>query len=320
MAMMIYPTRCADTTLTTGLGPLGLSGIPPQQNLRSPVQICNLGDMFYADVSNRSAAEWEEGRYTYTAIGQLTRTQILQSSNGNNAVNFSPGIKDVVLTVPALTVQLADQAISSAGTGTVSSTLQVSLSPFNFGTGGSYQLVSKSGVMAAGLASTSPIWAFRNSSISLLIVLKRIRISAWSLTGFTAGLGTFELFRAINWLAGDTGGVTDTISTPNGELRAATMPPTHALAEIRHASTGTLTAGTRTLDAQSLESLNINVPATANFAFVPSPTSLFAKPPGEYPLVLGPSEGVVIQATVPATGTWAFAITQEWDECTTYTP
>jgi hypothetical protein len=34
----------------------------------------------------------------------------------------------------------------------------------------------------------------------------------------------------------------------------------------------------------------------------------------EYPLVLAPNEGVVIEATVPATGTWTFYAGFDWEE------
>ena len=196
--------------------------------------------------------------------------------------------------------------------------LRATLRPLDYGVGGSFQLTSKSGIMAAGLTAAAPIYAFRNASASLLAVVKRVKISAWSLgTGFTAGLSTFEMVRAISWTVADTGGAVDVITTVNGKLRS-NMASIASLAEIRHSDTATLTAGTRTLDSQPLESLNVNVPVTANFAFVPAPTKLFEKMASEFPLVLAASEGFIIRATVPATGTWTFAITPEWDEVASY--
>jgi hypothetical protein len=177
--------------------------------------------------------------------------------------------------------------------------------------------------MAAGLGANAPIYAFRNNSASgEIILLRRIKLTAWSLgTGFAAGVATFDVFRATAWSAPDTGGVTDTITTSNGKLRTTTMGSISALSEIRHASTATLTAGTRTLDIQPVDSINVSVSATANTAFVMFPTYLLnRKPPEEYPLVLASSEGIVIQATVPATGTWSWAITSEWDEAPSYAP
>jgi hypothetical protein len=33
-----------------------------------------------------------------------------------------------------------------------------------------------------------------------------------------------------------------------------------------------------------------------------------------YPLLFAQNEGFIIRATVPATGTWAFAVTVDWNE------
>lgn len=198
--------------------------------------------------------------------------------------------------------------------------LRVSLRPLDYLNGGAYHLTSKSGTMAAGLAANSPIYAFRNTGTGLVIALTRLKISAWSLaSGFTAGLATIDMFVARAWSVPDTSGVTDTITVNNNKLRT-TQPSIAALSEIRHASTATLGAGTRTLDAQPIESLNVNVTAGTNTAFIPAPTNLFVKANGEYPLIFALNEGFVVQATVPATGTWAFAITPEWMELPSFVP
>ena len=184
--------------------------------------------------------------------------------------------------------------------------------PVDYGVGGCFALTSKSGVMAAGLAANSPIYAFRWTSSTMLALVRRIRISAWSLgTGFTAGLGAFDLFKAASWSAADTGGTTDTITAPNGKLRAS-MAAT-AVSAIRHSATATLTAGTRTLDAQPLEAIVAAISTATNTPFL-NRAELFVRMTAEHPLVLAQNEGFVIQATVPATGTWTFAITPEWDE------
>ena len=111
----VYKARVADQTLTTGVGPLGLIGVPIQANLRTPSTVMTFGDSAYFIIVNESSGEWEEGLYTYSALNQLLRTSILDSSNNGHAVNFSPGIKDVVLTTPALTSQLADQNVIAFG-------------------------------------------------------------------------------------------------------------------------------------------------------------------------------------------------------------
>lgn len=185
--------------------------------------------------------------------------------------------------------------------------------PVDYGAGGCFQLCSKSGIMAAGLAANSPIYSFRWTSATFLAILRRVRIQAWSLgTGFTAGIATFDMFRAVSWTVADTGGVVDTITGVNGDLRTA-MAATF-LGEIRHSSTAALTAGTRTRDAQPIDSMSYGVTATANTPFSTSVTKLFERVGSEHPLVLAQNEGFTIQATVPATGTWSWMIIPEWDE------
>lgn len=184
--------------------------------------------------------------------------------------------------------------------------------PVDYGVGGCYRLTSKSGVMAAGLAASSPIYAFRWTSSTKLALIRRVRISAWSLgTGFTAGIALFDMFAERSWTVADTGGTTDTITGNNSKLR--TSMGNTGLSEIRHSSTATLTAGTRTADTQPVDTLVANVPTTVNFSFALG-QKIFEASQFDHPLTLAQNEGFVIQATVPATGTWTWAITPEWDE------
>ena len=61
------------------------------------------------------------------------------------------------------------------------------------------------------------------------------------------------------------------------------------------------------------------MPGTVTYsALIPAKTPLFKRGAGEWPLVLGANEGVVIQANMPATGTWTFSLDTEWDEVSTY--
>ncbi len=186
--------------------------------------------------------------------------------------------------------------------------------PIDYGTGGCFQLASKSSTMAAGLAANSPIYSFRWTSTTLLGIVRRVRLLAGSLAiGFAQGTATFDMFVCRSWTVADTGGVTDTLITDNGNLRTA-MPAT-VLSEIRHSSTATLTAGTRTKDVQPVDTLFENVGTVANTGFIVSPNGkLFEKFPEEHPLVFVQNEGFTIQATVPATGTWQWTIITEWDE------
>jgi hypothetical protein len=184
------------------------------------------------------------------------------------------------------------------------------LYPLDYGTGGMFQSTAKSGTMAAGLAAAAPIYAFRWPSTSLLALVRRVKMSAWSVGAFTAGLATFDIYAARAFTAQYTGGAAVSLSGNAAKLRTA-MSPSAAL--IQCATTAALTPGTRTLDVNPIDSLNLAVSATANTPIAQGAV-LFDKQQGSHPLTLAQDEGFVIQATVPATGTWQFAVVAEWDE------
>src|SRR6266481_6335678 len=109
-----------------------------------------------------------------------------------------------------------------------------------------------------------------------------------------------------------TGG---TLTTNNGKLR--TSFATTGVSDFRIASTATLTAGTRTLDAQPLASVEFAVSTAIDAGLLPT-TDLFRPAIGESPLVLAQNEGFVLQATVPGTGTWVFSARVCWDEVSAF--
>jgi hypothetical protein len=205
--------------------------------------------------------------------------------------------------------------ISSAQDGTLQRPMLFSTPyPVDYGTGGCFQVCVKSGSMAAGLASGATIFSMRNSSTTLNVILRRMRLHAWTLgTGFAAGFAVFNLTVARGFTSSDSGGTVVSLLSKNGALRAATMSSS-ALADLRVASTGTLTAGTRTLDVNPVDSLTLSAPTGTNTSITSTPVSLFERFDGDHPLVLGQNEGMLVTATVPATGVWGFAITAQWDE------
>jgi len=194
----------------------------------------------------------------------------------------------------------------------------VAVAPLYAGLLGSYTMTGVTGTMAAALGAASPIWSFRYGGTGV-VVIKSIRFSAAdSATAFAAGTAQFNWFVARSFTASDTGGTGATITGNNGKLR--TSFPTTGIADFRTATTATLSAGTRTLDTQPLASITLGVQATAGVQLSDgSPSSvIYAANAGDYPLVLATNEGVVLQATVPATGTWSASITVEWDEYSAY--
>jgi hypothetical protein len=212
---------------------------------------------------------------------------------------------------------LRSKDISADGDGSLQAALMLSrLYPLDWSlngvTGGMYQHTAKSGTMAAGLAAAAPIFGFQWPSSTLLCAVRRLKIGAWSLgVGFSAGLATFDMYVARAFTAQDSGGTTSNLAGNSSKLRTSMAT---AAASMVHSSTAALAAGTRTLDPAPIESWGVAAPTAANAPFNATPAKLFEKLPGEHPLLLAQNEGFVVEATVPATGTWQFAISVEWDE------
>ena len=178
---------------------------------------------------------------------------------------------------------------------------------------GSYRGSATSGTMAAGLAGNANIFSFRWGVAAPVCIIREIQVQAFcNTTGFTAGVGSIQGFIARNFSASDTAGTAWTLTTNNMKLKTAFA--TTSVTDIRMSATAALSAGTRTLDAQPFASVGLTVPVTTvNYVILPWQWLLN---PGanQWPIELAQNEGFVLQATVPATGTWGFSVNVQWDE------
>ena len=94
---LVVKDRVQETSTTTGTGTITLAGAVG--GFQSFSAIGDGNTTYYAIVGG---TEWEVGLGTYTSSGTtLSRTTILESSNGGTAVNFSAGTKNVFVTYPA---------------------------------------------------------------------------------------------------------------------------------------------------------------------------------------------------------------------------
>lgn len=194
---------------------------------------------------------------------------------------------------------------------------RVVIRPDDYGSLGIYRIGVTNGAtqMTAGLAGASPIFSFRNSTANIYVVKRVLLDVAGTATAFTAGEALFTLFAARSFTASDTGG-TGVVPTSNSNKLRTSMATT-GVADIRISATGTLTAGTRTLDAQPLQSLAIPIGTALSVQYALN-AALLDQRVGEFPLALAQNEGFVIQATVPATGTWFFKVSVDWEELAAY--
>jgi hypothetical protein len=92
---------------------------------------------------------------------------------------------------------------------------------------------------------------------------------------------------------------------------------TTAVTNVNIGSTGALTAGTRTLDAQPLGSVYYWVPGVGTSLVQ---TDLLSYDPTDYPLVLANNEGFTIQNQIlmGATGVGTLVVNVEWFEAAAY--
>lgn len=180
---------------------------------------------------------------------------------------------------------------------------------------GHYLSGEQRGNMNAGLAAGSPIVSFRFGG-GVCLVRKILFDMGSNNVGFTAGTAQFDLFVARSFSASDTGG--SSMFAGGDEQKLRSSMGTSQVLDYRSSVNSTLTAGTRTLDAQQLSTISVPISTAVATMFVPLGTRLFHQDLGAYPLVLSANEGFVIQATVPATGTWTYSVHTYWEELPSY--
>jgi hypothetical protein len=190
--------------------------------------------------------------------------------------------------------------------------------PTDVGALGAYAMGLASGSMSAGLASAAQVWTIRNSTANAYVV-RALTMSMGALgTGFAAGSGLFNLFFARSFTVNLGAGTAATVTGNNGKLKTAFA--TTGVADLRISATVILTGSSFTLDAQPLGGIQAAITTATNTVFIPT-TSLL---PGgaiqgqQWPVVLAQNEGLILQATVPATGVWQFYVNVEWEELTSY--
>ena len=94
---LVLKDRLKETTTTTGTGTYTLAGAVTGFEAFSSV-----GDGNTTYYACSDGTDFEVGIGTYTASGTtLARTTILQSSNSDNAVNWTAGTRTIFCTLPA---------------------------------------------------------------------------------------------------------------------------------------------------------------------------------------------------------------------------
>lgn len=196
--------------------------------------------------------------------------------------------------------------------------MRTTLRPIDHGSLGAFRLSGLSGTMAAGLAADSEVFQFRWTDSTRVCVITSI---IWdglsgSATAFAAGFGKVDLLVARSWTADGSGG---TILTPTGnnQKMRSTMN-TSLVGGSRISSTAALSAGTKILDTRAVGQYSAAFGTATSTQWMPQVDLFHVDPGGECPIILTQNEGIVVRATVPATGTWQFGVTICWAEVASY--
>lgn len=170
-----------------------------------------------------------------------------------------------------------------------------------------------------GIAANGPVFSFRNISANPILV-RRVGIGFVTTTGFTAAQAVdFGLMFARAFTASDTGGTAIALTGSNTKHRTSMGALTSV--DCRIATTGALTAGTRTLDTNTLaQQGGYALAATAGTTIPVGQENLFQHTADDYPLVLAQNEGFIIQnlTAMGAAGIGRLYVNMELAEATTY--
>ena len=211
--------------------------------------------------------------------------------------------------------------------------------PHDYGALGHYAAVLTTGTVAAGMAADGELVQMRWVDATRFCLIHEIQVLEFRniTTAFAAGPYNFQAVRATAWSADGGGGAAVSVTDPQLQLRAAAMGASLFSTGFRLATTGALTAGTKTLDTRPFGACFGNVGSTPAIAeyFIPKGGGTTGTggggvtlwkadiASGEHPIVLtsnggSTSEGIVIRGTVPATGTWIASFLVKWAEVTAF--
>jgi len=174
-----------------------------------------------------------------------------------------------------------------------------------------YIITGASGALTT-VAADAAVWSMQWTSASLIAVVKRVSIALGVTTAYgTAQTTAYGLYFARSFTVADSGGTALTLTTNNGKMD--TNFPTTAVGGLRISTTGALTDGTRTLDAQPNDVVTFGTTALG-FAF--NWDFQFGGTEEKSQLILRQNEGLVLNNLIlmGATGVVKLYVTVEWAE------
>lgn len=196
----------------------------------------------------------------------------------------------------------------------------------NLPTGGNYyRYAGFTGTIAAATAANSEVLQFRFvSGTKTFALVQKIIFDGLGIVAVATAAGPlgFYVTPARAWTVAGSGGTR--IAQTGDNLQMETAIPNSQVLDLGIATTGALTAGTKTLDANGIGQAIGGVGTAAVTAYGPTslivPQPLFTMADAGMPLVLANQEGFVIRTTHagPAGLTYAAGFTVQWCEVTTF--
>lgn len=179
---------------------------------------------------------------------------------------------------------------------------------------GYYSISGASGALT-GVAAAGPVFSFRNTGSNLLLV-RRVTIGFVTTTAFTTAQGLdYQIFRANSFTVSDSGGTA--LYTAGANKHRTSFTNVTSAPDIRIASTGALTAGTRTL-----ETAGMGIAGGSSTAVGTSmvPTDLLEQDAGDYPFVFAQNEGFIVANGIAmgAAGVIRLQVSVEYLETASY--
>lgn len=206
--------------------------------------------------------------------------------------------------------------------GTTYRALRSTIRPPEYGSLGHYMMSTATGTIGAGMAGNSEIFQLRWTDATRLCAIYEITLEGmYQITGFTAGAAEFNTAVVRNWSVAGTGGSSVfAAASANSSKMRTTMGTTlfQTSGEMRIATTAALGAGTKVPDSTRVGGYQKMIPAAANTQVFDLVQLFHADPSGDHPIVLTQNEGIIIRATVPATGTWVVGVKIQWAELAAY--
>ena len=118
MTALVERDAVYDLSTSVGTGTITVLNQPPP-GYRTFNDVLTAGDGCQIRIRNTITNEWEDSIAVYSGTHQLTRVQVLASSNAGNLVNFLAGSKEVYLTKLAETMPQVMNFYGTTGPSTV---------------------------------------------------------------------------------------------------------------------------------------------------------------------------------------------------------